>query len=99
MTGAPFIWSRRLLTMNTPFAAPKGTMILGADPLRFAQQNLTLKGTLVGSRGDITKALDYARRGKLQQIYTVYPIDKLPEAVEKIRKGETVGRSVVDFNL
>ena len=79
--------------------APKGTVLLGTDPNQFAFQNLTVKGTLVAGLADIAKTLDYAKRGKLKQIYTVYPIAKLPDAVEKIRKGNVAGRIVVDFNL
>jgi len=47
---------------------------------------------------DTAQALDFAKRGLLKPIYTVYPIDKLPEAVEKLKKGEIAGRAVVDFN-
>ena len=75
-------------------------MTIGADPVKFVIQNLTIKGTLVASRQDIAQVLNFAARGVLQPIHTaVYPIDKLPEAVESIRKGNTVGRSVVDFNM
>ena len=48
---------------------------------------------------DTDIALDFAKRGLLRQICEVYPIDKKPEAVEKLRKGEVTGRCVVDFNL
>lgn len=76
----------------------KGTIHLGEDPSRFIMRNLCIKGTLVGSREDTAWALDFARRGQLQQICEVYPIDRLPEAVEKLRRGEVAGRIVVDFN-
>lgn len=74
-------------------------MTIGADPNQFVFRNLTVKGTLVASMSDIEKTLGYAKRGLLKQIYTVYPIDKLPEAVEKLRKGQVAGRAVVDFNM
>jgi propanol-preferring alcohol dehydrogenase len=45
------------------------------------------------------KALDYAKRGLLKQICEVYSIDRLPEAVAKLRAGQVAGRMVVDFNL
>ncbi|RHZ56797.1 hypothetical protein CDV55_103555 [Aspergillus turcosus] len=77
--------------------APTKTMVVGDDPNRFIFQNLTVKGTLVGSRKDTAAALDFARRGLLKQICEVYPIDRLPEAVEKLRRGEVAGRIVVDF--
>jgi propanol-preferring alcohol dehydrogenase len=37
-------------------------------------------------------------QGKLKPIYEVFPIAKLPEAVEKLRGGNVAGRLVVDFN-
>ncbi|KAJ5756200.1 Polyketide synthase enoylreductase [Penicillium manginii] len=46
-------------------------------------ENLTVKGTLVGSRSDTAVALDFARRGLLRRISEVYPINRLPEAVQK----------------
>lgn len=79
--------------------APVGTMTVGDDPDRFIFKNLTVKGTLVGSRRDAAAALDFARRGILKQISEVYPISRLPEAVEKLKKGQVAGRIVVDFNL
>ncbi|KAF9890491.1 hypothetical protein FE257_005896 [Aspergillus nanangensis] len=75
-----------------------GTILLGEDPFRFIVRNLTIKGTMVGSREDTAAALDFARRGKLQQICEVVPIDRLPEAVQRLRRGEVAGRIVVDFN-
>ena len=77
---------------------PRGSILLGADPCEYVFKNLSIKGTLVGSRRDTACALDFARRGMLQQISEVYPINKLPEAVEKLRKGEVAGRIVVNFD-
>jgi D-arabinose 1-dehydrogenase-like Zn-dependent alcohol dehydrogenase len=47
---------------------------------------------------DISRSLEFAQRGLLKPVYTVYGIDELPEAVEKLRRGEIAGRAVVDFN-
>jgi D-arabinose 1-dehydrogenase-like Zn-dependent alcohol dehydrogenase len=41
---------------------------------------------------------DFAKRGLLKPIYTVYPLSKFDEAVQKLRRGEIAGRAVVDFN-
>lgn len=75
-----------------------GSVNLGTDPCEYIMKNLTIKGTLVGSRRDTAVALDFARRGMLQQISEVYPLNRLPEAVEKLRKGQVAGRIVVNFN-
>ncbi|EXJ69651.1 alcohol dehydrogenase [Cladophialophora psammophila CBS 110553] len=72
---------------------------IGASPVKFITQGLTVRGSMVGSRADIATALQYAAAGKLSGDHTVYSIDRLPEAVERIRKGEAAGRGVVDFNL
>ncbi|KAJ6022394.1 Polyketide synthase enoylreductase [Penicillium canescens] len=77
---------------------PIGSMTLGADPCAFVFKNLTIKGTLVGSRRDVAMTLDFARRGMLQQVSEVYPVNRMPEAVEKLRKGQVAGRIVVNFN-
>ncbi|ATY65614.1 alcohol dehydrogenase [Cordyceps militaris] len=79
-----------------PFDSP---MIVGATPRQFIYQNLMIKGTLTASRRDFADVLDLAKRGKLKSITTeVFPIDRLPEAVEKVARAEVVGRCVVDFN-
>lgn len=78
--------------------APSGTIVIGEDPNTFVFRNLTVKGTLVGSRRDTAAALDFARRGMLKTICEVYPLDRFPEAVERLRKGDVAGRIVVDFN-
>ena len=77
---------------------PVGTMVLGTDPNKFIKSNLAIKGTLVGSRHDTACALGYAKRGMLQQISEVYPLNRLPEGVKKLERGEVTGRIVVDFN-
>jgi D-arabinose 1-dehydrogenase-like Zn-dependent alcohol dehydrogenase len=76
----------------------KGSMILGTDPCEYIFKNLSIKGTLVGSQRDTAAALDFARRGMLRQISEVYPINRLPDAVEKLRRGQVAGRIVVNFN-
>ncbi|KAL4912664.1 glycosyl hydrolase family 76-domain-containing protein [Aspergillus aurantiobrunneus] len=78
--------------------APAGSMTIPVDPNLLLFKNTRLQGTLVGSRHDTIRALDFARRGKLKQICEVYPIDRLPEAVDKLRRGLVAGRIVVDFN-
>ncbi|KAJ5616549.1 hypothetical protein N7537_001663 [Penicillium hordei] len=97
-TAASFIGDRIggiVMCIGIPAA---GSMTIGADPCQFVFKNLTIKGTLVGSRSDTAMALDFARRGALRQICEVYPLNRMPEAVEKLRKGEVAGRIVIDFN-
>ncbi|KAF2147763.1 alcohol dehydrogenase [Myriangium duriaei CBS 260.36] len=76
----------------------KGTVLLGEDPGVIAFRNLTIKGTLVGTMKDTSMALDFAKRGLLKQICEVVPLKDMPEAVQRLRRGEVAGRIVVDFN-
>ncbi|KAF2692043.1 GroES-like protein [Lentithecium fluviatile CBS 122367] len=77
---------------------PTGTAFAGADPLLFVGKNLTVMGTKVGSLLDTTKALEFAARGHMKPIYEVFPLTKMPDAVEKLRSGKVAGRLVIDFN-
>jgi propanol-preferring alcohol dehydrogenase len=76
----------------------KGSAKMEEDPGWFIMRNRKISGTLVGTLEDTQRALDFAKRGLLHDISEVYPIDRLPEAVEKLRKGLVAGRMVVDFN-
>lgn len=78
--------------------APAGTATVGADPGWFIFKNLHVIGTMVGSMRDTDAAMDFAARGLLKPIYEKYPIDKLPDAVQKLKEGKVAGRCVVDFN-
>ncbi|KAF2192520.1 GroES-like protein [Zopfia rhizophila CBS 207.26] len=77
---------------------PTGTAVAGADPLLIIGKNLSISGTKVGSLLDTQRALEFAARGLLKPIYETYPLAKMPDAVEKLRKGNVAGRLVVDFN-
>ena len=47
---------------------------------------------------DTHMALDFARRGCLKQICEVWPLHRMPEAVQKLKEGKVAGRIVIDFN-
>ncbi|KAL4875244.1 glycosyl hydrolase family 76-domain-containing protein [Aspergillus karnatakaensis] len=78
--------------------AAKGTVRMDVDPNLMLFKGTRIQGTLVGSRFDTVKALEFASRGKLRQICEVWPFARLPEAVERLRGGKVAGRIVVDFN-
>jgi propanol-preferring alcohol dehydrogenase len=79
--------------------APSNTVTIGADPLIFNAINMHIMGSMTGSRKTTDAALDYARRGLLQQICEIRPLSQLPESVEQLRRGQVPGRIVIDFNL
>lgn len=78
--------------------ATKDSVTVGGDSNALIFNNVTIRGMLVGSRGDVAAALELARRGQLKQVCEVYRIDRLPEAVERLRKGQVAGRIVVKFD-
>ncbi|KAF2996084.1 hypothetical protein E8E13_004568 [Curvularia kusanoi] len=77
---------------------PAGKFHIDVDPNQLCFKKQSIQGTLVSSMADVDKTLDFAKRGLLKPIYTVYPLSKFNEAVQKLRKGEIAGRAVVDFN-
>jgi len=85
----------RVMCVGLP---PTGSCVAGADPLWYVAKNLHIIGTAVGSMLDTQEALQYASRGLLKPNYEKFSLAQLPEAVEKLRKGQVAGRLVVDFN-
>lgn len=78
---------------------PAGQYHIDIDPNVMCFKKQSVEGTIVSSMADVDKTLDFARRGLLKPVYTVYPLSKFNEAVQKLRRGEISGRAVVDFNL
>jgi len=77
---------------------PAGTLHIDVDPGQMCFKKQGVQGTLVSSMGDVDKTLDFAKRGLLKPIYTVYPLSQFNDAVQKLRRGEIAGRAVIDFN-
>ncbi|KAF1357752.1 hypothetical protein EJ07DRAFT_167397 [Lizonia empirigonia] len=73
---------------------PAGTQHIDVDPNQMCFKKQSIQGTLVSSMADVDKTLDFAKRGLLKPIYTVYPLSKFNEAVQKLRRGEIAGRAV-----
>jgi D-arabinose 1-dehydrogenase-like Zn-dependent alcohol dehydrogenase len=75
-----------------------GTQHIDVDPGQMCFKKQSVQGTLVSSMADVDKTLDFARRGLLKPIYTVYGLSQFNEVVQMLRRGEVAGRAVVDFN-
>ena len=71
---------------------PAGQFHIDVDPNQLCFKKQGIQGTLVSSLADVDRTLDFARRGLLKPIYTVYPLSKFDEAVQKLRRGEIAGR-------
>jgi D-arabinose 1-dehydrogenase-like Zn-dependent alcohol dehydrogenase len=77
---------------------PAGTQHIDIDPNQMCFKKQGVQGTLVSSMADVDKTLEFAKRGLLKPIYTVYPLSQFNEAVQKLKRGEIAGRAVIDFN-
>lgn len=85
----------RVMCIGLP---PAGTQQITVDPNQMCFKKQGVQGTLVSSMADVDKTLDFAKRGLLKPIFTVYGMSQFDEAVQKLRRGEIAGRAVVDFN-
>jgi D-arabinose 1-dehydrogenase-like Zn-dependent alcohol dehydrogenase len=83
---------------NTVLAAA-GIVSIHVDPTICFIQSFTLSGSLVGNLGDISRTLDFDKKGILNPPINIFGIDQLPEADEKLAKGEIARRAVVYFNI
>ncbi|KAL1606453.1 chloride channel [Paraconiothyrium brasiliense] len=77
---------------------PAGSHHIDVDPNQMCFRKQSVQGTLVSSMGDVDKTLQFAQRGLLKPICTVYPLSQFNEVVQKLRRGEIAGRAVIDFN-
>ena len=85
----------RIMCVGMPAS---GTAFAGDDPMFLILRNLKVIGTLTGSLKDTHDALGFASRGLLKPAYQTFGLDRLPEAVDLLRRGKVAGRCVVDFN-
>lgn len=77
---------------------PAGTNQIANDPSAWVFNNLHVIGSLVGTMQDTASCLDYAKRGLLQPMSEVRGLSRWNESIEQLRRGEVVGRIVIDFN-
>lgn len=72
--------------------------IMHVHPTIMILKNLSIKGTLVGTMEDTDAVLQLVERGLLREVCEVLPFEKLPEGVERLRRGEVAGKIVIDYN-
>lgn len=58
---------------------------------------LTVRGSIVGTRKDMTEALDFYGRGMIHPTYTVRPLDDVNDIFAEMLRGEIDGRVVMDL--
>ncbi len=59
-------------------------------------RDITIKGTLVGSRIDTDEAVEFFRRGLINMPYQVVGLSKLNQTMSLLDKSQVIGRYVVD---
>ncbi|KAF1972305.1 alcohol dehydrogenase 1 [Bimuria novae-zelandiae CBS 107.79] len=77
---------------------PAGKHHIDLDPLHMCFKKHSIQGTLVSPMCDVDKTLQFAQRGLLKPICTVYPLSQFNEVVQKLKNGQIAGRAVIDFN-
>lgn len=78
---------------------PMGEAVAGGDPNHLIMGAVTITGSLVAGMRDVEEALDFVARGavKLNNL-TTYKFNELPAVMDKLGKGQLVGRAVVVFD-
>jgi D-arabinose 1-dehydrogenase-like Zn-dependent alcohol dehydrogenase len=76
--------------------------VLGADKgeaccgtLAITGRELTIRGNLVGTLGELTELAHLAVRGRIQLVQTFYPLEDANKALSDLRHGLVQGRAVL----
>ena len=86
--------------------APRGIHVLAGygivpalDLAPAARKELTIRGVRSGSRADLIEALELAARGELRlPPISIWPLGRINEAFEALRRGAVEGKAVIDLN-
>jgi len=57
---------------------------------------ISIRGSYVGNRKDTAEAIDFFRRGLIKAPFKVVGLSELQHVYDLMRKGEVVGRYVLD---
>ncbi|MET0451024.1 MAG: zinc-binding dehydrogenase, partial [Mycobacterium sp.] len=60
-------------------------------------KGLTIRGSIVGTRQDMTEALDFYARGLIHPTVTPTRLDDVNEVFERMARGQIDGRVVIDY--
>jgi NADPH:quinone reductase-like Zn-dependent oxidoreductase len=84
-------WGGRIVTCG---ATTGGQVEIDLKAVFF--KNLSILGSTMGSKADLLRILELVRQGKLKPVIdSKLPMDKLPEAMEKLEKREAFGKVVL----
>jgi propanol-preferring alcohol dehydrogenase len=59
---------------------------------------ITIRGSFVGSRGDMAEALAFAADGKVRADIELQPLSAINKVFERLGAGEVPSRVVLDFS-
>lgn len=59
---------------------------------------ITVRGSFVGSRGDMAEALAFAADGKVKANIELQPLSAINTVLERLSRGEVLSRVVIDFS-
>jgi alcohol dehydrogenase, propanol-preferring len=57
----------------------------------------TIRGSYLGTRQDLLDVLELARSGAIRAHVQTHPLEETPEILERMRRGEILGRAVATF--
>ena len=60
-------------------------------------KGITVRGSYLGPRGDLDEVFRAASDGSVRAHVEPYPLDAAPELLERMKRGELLGRAVVRF--
>lgn len=60
-------------------------------------KGLTIRGSIVGTRQDLTEALDFASAGMVSPHFTWDKLDNINAILDRLRTGDVTGRIVLDM--
>ena len=85
------LWGGRIVTCG---ATTGGEVSVDLKAVFF--KNISILGSTMGSKADFIRILELVRQGKLKPVVdSELPIEKLPEAMEKLEKRQAFGKVVL----
>ena len=58
---------------------------------------VTIRGSFVGTRGDMAEALSFAAEGKVKADIELQPLSSINRIFERLERGDVASRVVIDF--
>lgn len=85
---------------------PKGTMVcIGLPPGNFdipifdlVMHRITIRGSIVGTRQDLSEALDFAARGLVNCSVSTATLSEVNDVLKRIKEGTVEGRVVLQLD-